>query len=443
MEPPRWTVLPPLELRDAGTPWTESLNGYANRLAKLSGISWCKMLQLIDTHSSEVPSRYIDQRRLDGLGPVSVRRARSLEKLTGQSLVGATLYGLSEIVSSRAASWSRHAAWCPICIGASDMDESATERLIWSFDAYSHCSLHDARIENSCSNCGLGKLKSIALRKCPSCGDRLDRRTRFDSANPTQRWINQCIEELISWCSNHPNQRLELSNLEVFIEAVVARGEGRKLDYRPPARLPASYSDYKSWTRVNCFRLFRRNDPSRLEFNELLNLSANQCVSVLDILLQPIESASELPPGIGSNPELPLGRGRVADERREFARLIDALLGDDQCVLPSFQVLAQLSGRRGSFKSGLPHHHAHYAVRLRRQQMMIRGVSRRTINRAFRLACQLKLSLQGQLLISEAVAKRIHIEMDVASNIVRSAELACSLLLPVGGMKGVARIPNL
>ncbi|QGL65890.1 TniQ family protein [Stenotrophomonas maltophilia] len=138
MEPPRWTVLPPLELRDAGTPWTESLNGYANRLAKLSGISWCKLLQLIDTHSSEVPSRYIDQRRLDGLGPVSVRRARSLEKLTGQSLVGATLYGLSEIVSSRAASWSRHAAWCPICIGASDMDESATERLIWSFDAYSH-----------------------------------------------------------------------------------------------------------------------------------------------------------------------------------------------------------------------------------------------------------------------------------------------------------------
>ncbi len=388
------------------------------------------MLELIDTHSLEDPSGYIDQRRLDGLGPVSVRRARSLEKLTGQSLVGATLYGLSEIVSSRAASWSRHAAWCPICIGASDKDESATERLIWSFDAYSHCSLHDARIESSCSNCGLGKLKSIASRRCPSCGDRLDRRTRFDTANPSQRWINQCIEELISWCSTHPDQRLELSNLGMFIDAVAARGEGRKLDYRPPMRSPASYFDYKSWTRVNCFRLFRSNDPSRVEFNELLDLSARQCVSVLDILLQPLESASDLLPGIGSNPELPLGRGRVADERREFARLIDALLSDDQCVLPSFQALSQLSGRGGSFKSGLPHHHAHYAVRLRRQRVMILGVSRRTINRAFRLACQLQRSLQGRLLISEAVAKRMHIEIGVASNIARSAELACSLLLP-------------
>lgn len=430
MEPPKWTVLPPLELRNAGTPWTESLNGYANRLAKIGGISWRKLLELIDTHSSEEPSGYIEQRRLDGLGPVSVRRTRSLEKLTGQSLAGATLYGLSDIVSSRAASWSRHAAWCPICIGASDKDESATERLIWSFDAYSHCSLHDVRIENSCSNCGLGKLKSIASRQCPFCGDRLDRRARFDSANPSQRWINQCIEELISWCSTHPNQRLELSSLGLFIEAVTARSEKRKLGYRPPVRSPVSYFDFKSWTRVNGFRLFRRNDPSRVEFNELLNLSAMQCVSVLDILLQPLESASDLLPGIGSNPELPLGRGRVADERREFARLIDALLSDDQCVLPSFQVLSQLSGRGGSFKSGLPHHHAHYAVRLRRQRVLICGVSRRTINRAFRLACQLQSSLQGRLLICEAVAKRIHIEIGVASNIVRSAELACSFLLP-------------
>lgn len=419
-----WTVLPPLRLQDSNTATTESLSSYARRLACLSGLPSRSLFAFIDTACGLTSSTSTDLRQLDGLGPVSLRRARSLEQLTGQPLLGASLYGFSGIVSARAGSLNRYAAWCPVCIRSQDDADYAIERLIWGFADYSHCSLHGTIVENTCWKCGNWRIRSLILRRCSGCGSRLDQKPQFDSPTRVQKWMNHCIEELVLWNSLHPDEQLQVSSLHEFMKVVHRSRREAITNYASPNRYATDEPHFRQWARKSISHCDLRYTASRVEIGDLLRFSAMQCISVLEVFLRPTESASELLPGLGYNLELPSGRGRVADERRAFARLLEVLLETEQCVLPSFQELTRLRRKVGSFKFGLPSHHARYVVQLRLQRAAMRAVPPNRINQAFRLGYQLQHSGVGAVTLSEHLVKRYHLSGDVALGIVRSAVIA-------------------
>lgn len=418
-----WTVLPPLKLIDAGTANTESLSSYSFRLARLSGIPWTSFLALIDAESGSEAKKYVEHRRLDGPGPASLRRARSLERLTGQSLLGSTMNGVSEIVTGKAGSLHRFATWCPICVRGSGETDEKISRLIWNFSSYSHCSIHAVKLENTCPHCGNSKIRGLAPGNCLRCGGELNHQLDYGRPTREQSWTNHCIEELVAWTSRNPSELLQRSSLESFVQLVKER-EGKMIRKYVPARSRRpSFSRYQRW--VDAAVICRLGvHTSRIELNDLLRAAAQQCVSVLDMLLRPNESASELLPGLYCTPVLPPGRGPVADERLAFARLLEALLDAKFCVLPSIQELSLLRGKKGSFKSGLPGHHLRYAVQLRLQRAVIRQVAPHRINLAFRFAIQLQRSGSSDEATVEGVARQFSLAQDVAVGVMQSAKLA-------------------
>lgn len=343
-----WTALPPLKLIAAGTCNTESLSSYCLRLAKVCGIPWSTFIDLVDAASGANPGSYRDCARLSGVGPVVLRRVRTLERLTGQALLGATLVGLSEILSGRWGTLRKSASWCPRCL-ADSLDECgiAYSRLIWNFSAYSHCLIHGARIENACPHCGrINSLRGSPL-VCSRCNGSLSVVTRYDRPNRAERWTNHCIEELIQWTSEVPSRTLSRSTLIAFRDAV---NEVEAVELRSYLYSLRDHEDFKrlsAWYNANVPELNLPYGAGRLDLGDLLRAAAMQCVSVLDMLLQPEESASALLPGVRYRFDVPQGREDCKSEWLQFGKMVDALIADAECYLPSMQELVRTSQVRG------------------------------------------------------------------------------------------------
>ncbi|MBT2767744.1 TniQ family protein, partial [Stenotrophomonas sp. ISL-67] len=167
--PPTWTTLPPSPIVDGGTFYTESLGSYARRLARLSGMRWGHFLEMIDAECGRGRAYAAEPQRFHKPGNVSLRRAKALERLTGQSLLGATLHSFSGILDCSSTSLDTYAAWCPVCVQSRDHDGVAATRLIWTFLAYSHCSIHGVRLESACASCGFKRLQNVSSGTCSRC----------------------------------------------------------------------------------------------------------------------------------------------------------------------------------------------------------------------------------------------------------------------------------
>lgn len=419
---PRWTMLPPMKPVASGTSATESLSSYCLRLSKLCGIPWTRFISMVDSEVRSKAGGYTDCARLSGPGPVSLARARALERLTWQRLVGSTLYGIGEIVSGRSEALHRVAAWCPICLS-----QAATEglphfaRLIWRFSSYSHCSVHGARIERSCPHCDFASIRNIGSLLCPRCKGVLEVEARYDRPSRVESWTDHCIEELIDWTSSHPTQPLRRASLTGFLSAVDAVGDAKTRSYIPPKRDRDDFVKYVRWRDASVPSLGLRPDTSRVDLGDLLRASAKQCVSVLDMLLRPEEFASALLPGVQYSFDLPALSGEAAEDCARLARIVEALTDDVDCVLPAMQTVLRCARIRRAYKSRIPGHYARYAVQLRIQRSLYLKISPGRINFAFHAAVKLVKEGVEEADLVKRVAGQFCLPVDTSAGLARSA----------------------
>ncbi len=421
---PNWTKLPPLKLIGAGTSGTESLSSYCLRLTTLCAVPWSSFIALLDAASGSEPGTYNDCSRLSGSGPVVRRRAKTLERLTGQSLLGGTLLGIGELVSGKSATLCKGASWCPRCLVDSvQEDDFPYSRLIWRFAAYSHCATHGARIENTCPHCGSSGFRAVNILVCPGCKGSLTVGARFDPPSRAEKWTNHCVEELIQWTADDPTRVLERSRLLAFVQAVDDVGEAKTQRYRPLKTHREEFVRYMAWRDANVPTLRLRPNIGRVDLGDLLRAAARQCVSVLDMLLRPAECASALLPGVHYSVDIPLGRANLPDAWIAFSKTIEALISDTACLLPSMQELARTCGIRGYDSKCFPGQVARYSAQLRMQRTLYRDVPPHRVNAAFHQSMrQLKEGLTPQQ-VHGAIQRSLPANSATTRQIVRSASI--------------------
>lgn len=428
---PTWTKLPPLKLIAAGTSDTESLSSYCLRLSSLCGVSWSAFIDLVDAASESKQGTYRDCGRLSGIGPVVLRRAKTLEHLTGQPLVGATLSGFSEIVSGRSGTLCRTASWCPSCLADSiKYFGTSYSKLIWNLSAYSHCSVHGARIERKCQKCGSMRTKRGNEIVCSRCKNDLTIGARYDPPTRPERWINHCIEELIQWTAGDHNRILERANLVAFIQAADDVAYAKSLRYPLVKGHRNDFVRYRAWYEANVPTTGLHPDSGRVNLDDLLRTAARQCISVLDMLLRPEESASALLPVIRYNVDILSGSGDLPDQWITFSIKIDELLSETSCLLPSMQELARTCGIRGYGRKFFTGHVARYSAQLRMQRMLNREVTPHRVNAAFRQSVQhLRKGFTPQQVV-ELIKRSSLANGETAGQIVRSASIVSRPSLP-------------
>lgn len=252
---------------------------------------------------------------------------------------------------------------------------------------------------------------------CYRCKSVLNVGARYDVPSRAEKWTNHCIEELIHWTSEQPNRILRRSWLLDFIGAVgkVDKAETRK--YQPSREHRHDFVRYMAWRDANVPTLNLRPNTSRVDLGDLLKAAARQCVSVLDMLLRPEESASAVLPGVQYGIDVPQGREDCKDEWMSFSKMVDALIADADCYLPSMQELIRTSQVRGYRKGRVPGHFSRYSVQLRMQRALHREIAPHRINTAFRQAVRhlrqgVRLSdlaniIQRQFLLSDEASVRI------------------------------------
>ncbi len=421
---PNWTELPPLKLIDAGTSGTESLSSYCLRLTRLCEIPWSAFIALLDAASGSDSGTYKDCSRLSGTGPVVLRRARALERLTGQPLLGGTLLGIGEIVSGRSGTLCKGASWCPRCLADSvQEDDFPYSRLIWRFAAYSHCATHGARIENTCPHCGSSGFRGVNVLACPVCRGSLTVGACFDPPSRAEKWTNHCVEELIQWIADDPTRVLERSRLFAFIQAVEDVGTAKTQRYLPLKAHGDDFVRYMAWRDANVPTLRLRPNIGRVDLGDLLRAAASQCVSVLDMLLRPVESASALLPGVHYSVDIPLGRENLPNAWMAFSKTIEALISDTSCLLPSMQELARTCGIRGYDRRCFPGQVARYSAQLRMQRTLYRDVPPHRVNAAFHQSLrQLREGLTPQR-VTEALQRSLPARSTTTGQIVRAASI--------------------
>jgi len=197
--------------------------------------------------------------------------------------------------------------------------------------------------------------------------------------------------------------------------------EAKALSYIAPKKARDDFVRYVRWRDASVPTLGLRPDTSRVDLGDLLRASAKQCVSVLDMLLRPEESASALLPGVQYHFELPALHGKAANDCARLARIVEALTDDVDCVLPAMQVILCCARIRKAYKCRMPGHYSRYAVQLRIQRSLFLVISPGRINLAFRAAVKMIEEGIEESDLVKRVARQFRIPMETSAGLARSA----------------------
>lgn len=325
----RWTTLPPLAPIDGGTAQTESLGGYFQRMCEITGFTKTHLAGVLDRIAGQPVNGLLQRNSFVGPGQVSLNRARALEQLTNQRLVGCTLSPFIKVLQMRDGGLTRiNRRWCPECLLEAGESNGLSERLIWNFLHYSHCSLHSARIVDRCPDCGnIQQLRRVKAALCACCGGRLARAATHERPSALQSWANASIEDVVGWTATNPDVVIPPENYQRFFEGL--RQDGT-LD-----RLKLVHNRF--WRDAIRFR------RSTTTFRTLLNLSAIKSVDIIGILTNPVPASStSLFPNHEVDGEIAFDLEDWGAHARKFEVVLQALCKFNTRVFPSQEFLGVL-----------------------------------------------------------------------------------------------------
>jgi plasmid stability protein len=192
--PPR-SEFYPLEPIDLGTPYVESLSGYAARLARehfLTPSALMKRVIPLAPTFKEMPTNFS---RVDasiiGSGVAASNFFKALEVLTTRrDLAWMTMVPWVYVIPRRHLIRVKR-AWCPTCYTTwHDAGKKAYDPLLWAIKAVTVCPRHKTLLTTSCPHCG-DQVQHLAARSQPGfC-------TRCKGWLGSQPWVpksNQVLE---------------------------------------------------------------------------------------------------------------------------------------------------------------------------------------------------------------------------------------------------------
>lgn len=277
-----WTALPPVPLRNVGTPQVESVAHYVARLAWLTGTSVKRIVSLAAPYDEPGTRQACSSSAFCGPGKVYKRRIQNLEALTGvTTLRCGSLWVLDDLLSSGAVGRSsRLRRWCPRCYLEWD-DASSCEPLLWSIDLSVVCHIHGCDLESKCHHCGAGQQHYSRYRRrrhCLTCGTSLAGEGVRTTRSPYSRWVEDQLAELVRHCATPGTSPVPGTAFQQFVSAT-----------------RASQLTQSSAKRAAFYRLVKTNGSSRgtrVRLDTLMYAGAVQNIAICDFLLNPVQAAA-------------------------------------------------------------------------------------------------------------------------------------------------------
>lgn len=170
LEIPRRSRLFCLEPIAVGTPYTESLSSYLNRLAQAHCLTSQKLVMgeiapliLKDEDKYELLSKNLShllgnsdaKPAINGMREMTAKLVAVLEELTmRQDLRFLTLLSWKEMIYDQGL-FRNYRAWCPCCWEEWKQEKKTIyEPLLWSFKDVEVCLIHNLRLVEVCPHCG-------------------------------------------------------------------------------------------------------------------------------------------------------------------------------------------------------------------------------------------------------------------------------------------------
>lgn len=385
----RWTALPPIAPIDGGTAQIESLGGYFQRMCDTTGFTKTHLAGVLDTVAGQPINGLRERNSFVGPGQVSLNRARALEQLTNQRLVGCTLSPFINVLQMRDGGLAGiNRRWCPECLLEAGESDGLSERLIWNFLHYSHCSLHSVRIIDRCQDCGNSQqLRRGKAALCTYCGCSLARAVTHERPSALQSWANASIEDVVRWTATNPDVVIPAENYQRFFDGLSQDGT---LD-----RLKIVHNRF--WRDANRFR------RTTTTFRTLLNLSAIKSVDIIGILTEPVPASStSLFPSHEVDGEIAFDLEDWGAQARKFEVVLHALCKANTRVFPSQQFLSLLLvSRRKSSIHRAPSFSAYIDLQMQPGQDLLAG------RRAARRIMDLSMTLLGNGVRERGVAREL------------------------------------
>ena len=188
--------MPPIGI---GTPYTESLSSYLQRLAQQHHLRpWQfythELVPLIknkeyllqkDTKKTSIKQTFLTQKKaasnlsvINGLQYITPVIVSAIEQLTRrEDLRFLTLISWFHLFSSYDSLLKRFCSWCPHCYQVwREQEEVVYIPLLWLFKDVQFCPLHHIRLENICPYCHQKMLNFCQAGYCSHCGEWLGKR---------------------------------------------------------------------------------------------------------------------------------------------------------------------------------------------------------------------------------------------------------------------------
>ncbi|QDY47164.1 TniQ family protein [Stenotrophomonas maltophilia] len=403
----RWTALPPIAPIDGATAQTESLGGYFQRMCETTGFTKTHLAGVLDKVAGQPRNGLSERNSFVGPGQVSLNRARALEQLTNQRLVGCTLSPFINVLQMRDGGLAGiNRRWCPECLLEAGESNGLSERLIWNFLHYSHCSLHSVRIIDRCQECGNSQqLRRGNAASCAYCGCSLARATTHERPSALQSWANASIEDVVRWTATNPDVVIPAENYQRFFDGLLQDGT---LD-----RLKIVHNRF--WRDAIRFR------RTTTTFRTLLNLSAIKSVDIIGILTEPVPASStSLFPSHEVDGEIAFDLEDWGAQARKFEVVLHALCKANTRVFPSQQFLSLLlvSKRKSSIHRA-PSFSVYLDIQRQPGQDLLAG--RNMASRIMALSMTLLKSGMRERGVASEVLKRFAISAEIARECARTA----------------------
>ncbi len=147
-----------LEPRGLGTPYVESLSGYAARLAQEHFVTPNALLKAVIPLASTLKMMPLNfscfHRAINGSGLIALNLIKALELLTMRHDLASTAMSTWANVLPGQSLISTKRAWCPACYESwREIDEVVYDPLIWALEAVTVCPLHKISLTSSCPKC--------------------------------------------------------------------------------------------------------------------------------------------------------------------------------------------------------------------------------------------------------------------------------------------------
>ena len=361
------------QIQGVGTPNAESLLSLLHRTASIYNVPLSSVSRLIVRVSAGGPSPYKgydSTRAIMSHTPTTARLLAGLQIVTGKTeAVCTTLMKLQSVLDMKGRDLlASNIRWCPDCLHP---DTGTSYGLLaHQLVRVLHCPIHNAALNDRCLSCGCAQNvlhASPSCRHCRKCNAPLWNQRRVPpNISRYASWCEEQVLLLVAYLSDPDSAPPEENWRKLYLHGMTRLSESTRKQYTPKEL---------RFVREQMKCLSKGMMP-RPRLDSLLRAAAIQAVTIVDMVIAPIESCSPRLFNIGgANDPCVSRRDHSESEWLLLKDIVEKLMETDKCVLlPSKRSLFRGTGLTPSgFWQHFPDLSVNYEVERKRRTMHDRG----------------------------------------------------------------------